>query len=202
MNKRGCLIGAGVFVAVIVIFGLITYNVISSKYNQMVVGDETVQKQWGNVETVYQRRADLIPNLVNVVKGYAEHEKETLTAVIEARSKATSVTIDPTNLNASNIQQFQQAQAGISSALSKLMVVVEKYPDLKANQNFSELQAQLEGTENRISVERRKFNEVVGSYNVVIRTFPNNFLAGFFGFEKKVYFEANKGSENAPEVKF
>lgn len=202
MNKRGCLIGAGVFVAVIIIIGLISYNVISSKYNQMVTGDEAVQKQWGNVETVYQRRADLIPNLVNVVKGYAEHEKETFTAVIEARSKATSVSIDPTKLNASNIQQFQQAQAGISSALSKLMVVVERYPDLKANKNFSELQAQLEGTENRISVERRRFNEVVGSYNVIIRTFPNNILAGFFDFEKKVYFEASKGSEDAPEVKF
>lgn len=202
MKRKGCLISVAVFTAIVLIVGLVVYSQIKGSYNNMVVGDEAVQKQWGNVETVYQRRADLIPNLVNVVKGYADHEKGTLTAVIEARSKATSVSIDPSRLNEASLQQFQQAQAGISSALSKLMVVVERYPDLKANQNFMELQAQLEGTENRISVERRKFNEVVGGYNTYIRKFPNNLIAGWFDFEKKVYFEAAVGSEKAPEVKF
>ena len=196
--KRKGLITAAIIAVIVLIIG----SQLKGSYNTMVVGDEAVQKQWGNVETVYQRRADLIPNLVNVVKGYAEHEKGTLTAVIEARSKATSVSIDPSKLNETSIQQFQQAQSGISSALSKLMVVVERYPDLKANENFRELQAQLEGTENRISVERRKFNEVVGGYNTFIRKLPNNIYAGWFGFEKKAYFEALKGAEKAPEVKF
>lgn len=164
--------------------------------------DEAVSAQWGQVENVYQRRADLIPNLVNTVKGYAQHEQETLTGVIEARSQATAVKIDPKNLTPESIQQFQQAQDGLSSALSRLMVVVERYPDLKANQNFMDLQAQLEGTENRITVERMKFNEATQQYNAYIRKFPALITAAIFGFDKKAYFEAQKGSEKAPEVKF
>ncbi len=171
-------------------------------YNSMVKLDEQVSGQWAQVENVYQRRADLIPNLVNTVKGYANFEKEVLMGVTEARAKATSVNVDPSKLTPESIQQFQQAQGQLSSALSKLLVVVEKYPDLKANQNFLELQAQLEGTENRITVERNKFNEVTQQYNTKIRTFPNNLTAAMFGFEKKGYFEAESGAEKAPEVKF
>lgn len=174
----------------------------SCGYNKMVELDEQVSSSWSQVENVYQRRADLIPNLVNTVKGYAAHEQETLEGVIEARSKATSVNIDPSNLNAQNIQQFTQAQEGLSSALSRLMVVVERYPDLKANQNFLDLQAQLEGTENRIAVERRKFNETTQKYNAYIRKFPRVIYAGWFGFDKKSYFEAQQGAEKAPEVQF
>lgn len=174
----------------------------SSRYNSLVTKEESVTAAWSQVENVYQRRADLIPNLVNTVKGYADFEKSTLTAVIEARSKATSVTIDPTKLNESNIQQFQQAQDGLSSALSRLMVVVEKYPDLKANQNFMDLQAQLEGTENRIATERRNFNQAAQDYNTQIRRFPSNIFAGLFGFDKKAYFQAETGAEKAPEVQF
>jgi len=170
--------------------------------NNMVTMDENVNEKWAQVENVYQRRADLIPNLVNTVKGYAEHEKETLTGVIEARAKATSVNITPGNLNAEGMKQFQAAQDGLSSALSRLMVSVERYPDLKANQNFMNLQAQLEGTENRITVERKKFNESSKQYNIYIKKFPNSIFAGFYGYEKKGYFEATKGSEKAPEVKF
>tara|TARA_R110002072_G_scaffold149956_2_gene298035 strand:- start:27 stop:602 length:576 start_codon:yes stop_codon:yes gene_type:complete len=174
----------------------------SCQYNTMVEKQEAVTAQWSQVENVYQRRADLIPNLVSTVKGYAAHESETLTGVIEARAKATSVNIDPSKLDASSIQKFQAAQDGLSSALSKLMVVVERYPDLKANQNFLELQSQLEGTENRIAVERKKFNETAQSYNTYIRKFPNNMIAGMFDFEKKDYFEATKGAEEAPKVEF
>ncbi len=174
----------------------------SCGYNKMVSMDEQVTSQWAQVENVYQRRADLIPNLVNTVKGYAAHEQETLEGVIEARSKATSVNIDPSKLTPENIQQFNQAQEGLSSALSKLMVVVERYPDLKANQNFLDLQAQLEGTENRITVERMKFNETTQTYNAYIRKFPQVIYSGWFGFEKKTYFEAQQGAEKAPEVKF
>ena len=174
----------------------------SCGYNKMVSMDEQVTSQWAQVQNVYQRRADLIPNLVNTVKGYAEHEKETLEGVIEARSKATSINIDPTKLTPEAIQQFNQAQDGLSSALSRLMVVVERYPDLKANQNFLDLQAQLEGTENRITVERQKFNETTQQYNAYIRKFPQIIYAGWFGFEKKSYFEAQAGAEKAPEVKF
>lgn len=173
-----------------------------SGYNRLVNLDEGVAEKWSQVENVYQRRADLIPNLVNTVKGYADFEKETLTQVIEARSKATSVKISPENLNAESLQQFQAAQDGLSSALSRLMVVVERYPDLKANQNFLELQAQLEGTENRIATERRAFNEIVRQYNAAARRFPGNIIASLFGFEKKAYFEAAAGTEKAPEVKF
>jgi LemA protein len=171
-------------------------------YNKMVNMDEQVSSQWSQVENVYQRRADLIPNLVNTVKGYAEHEQETLNGVIEARSKATSVNINPENLNPQMIEQFNQAQQGLSSALSRLMVVVERYPDLKANQNFLDLQAQLESTENRIAVERRRFNEVTQTYNAYIRKFPQVIYSGWFGFEKKNYFEAQQGAEQAPEVQF
>lgn len=174
----------------------------SCGYNKMVTMEEQVTSQWAQVENVYQRRADLIPNLVNTVKGYAAHEQETLEGVIEARSKATSVNIDPSKLTPESIQQFTQAQEGLSSALSRLMVVVERYPDLKANQNFLDLQAQLESTENRITVERMKFNESTQTFNAYIRKFPQVIYAGWFGFEKKTYFEAQQGAEKAPEVKF
>jgi LemA protein len=171
-------------------------------YNRMVEMDEAVTGQWAQVETAYQRRADLIPNLVSTVKGYADFEKETLTQVIEARAKATSININPENLDAAAIQQFQGAQDGLSSALSRLMVVVERYPDLKANQSFLDLQQQLESTENRIAVERRKFNDTTRNYNTYIRRFPKNIMASIFGFVKKGYFEAAEGSEEAPTVEF
>ena len=173
-----------------------------SAYNGLVSMDEGVQTKWADVETQYQRRADLIPNLVNTVKGYAAHESETLTAVVEARAKATSVIIDPTNMTTEQIANFQKAQDGVSSALGRLLVTVEKYPDLKANENFKELQTQLEGTENRISVARRDYNEAARKYNTTLRSFPKNILAGMFGFEKKAYFEAQEGSEQAPTVQF
>ena len=171
-------------------------------YNGLVSMDEGVQTKWADVETQYQRRADLIPNLVNTVKGYAAHESETLQAVVEARAKATSMNIDPSNMSAEQIANFQKAQDGVSSALGRLLVTVEKYPDLKANENFRELQAQLEGTENRISVARRDYNEAARKYNTTLRSFPKNILAGMFGFEKKAYFEAQEGSEQAPTVQF
>ncbi len=174
----------------------------SCGYNKMVSLDEEVSGAWSQVENVYQRRSDLIPNLVSTVKGYADFEKETLTGVIEARAKATSVSIDPSKLDETSIAKFQQAQQGLSSALSKLMVVVEKYPDLKANQNFLELQSQLEGTENRITMERQNFNNAVKTYNTYIRKFPNNLISGMFGFEKKGYFKADDGAEKAPKVEF
>jgi LemA protein len=171
-------------------------------YNKMVELEEQVTSQWAQVENVYQRRADLIPNLVNTVKGYAAHEQETLEGVIEARSKATSVNINPENLSEQSIEQFNQAQEGLTSALSRLMVVVERYPDLKANQNFLDLQAQLEGTENRIAVERRKFNQTTQAYNAYIRKFPQVIYSGWFGFDKKDYFESQQGADQAPEVEF
>lgn len=174
----------------------------SCGYNKMVEMQEQVTSQWAQVENVYQRRADLIPNLVNTVKGYASHERETLEGVIEARSKATSVNIDASKLTPETMQQFTQAQEGLSSALNKLMVVVERYPDLKANQNFLELQSQLEGTENRITVERMKFNETTQAYNAYIRKFPQVIYAGWFKFDKKAYFEAQQGAQKAPEVQF
>lgn len=171
-------------------------------YNSMVQKDETSSKAWANVENAYQRRMDLIPNLVKTVQGAADYEKETLEAVIEARSKATSIQVDPNNLTEESLAKFQAAQDQLSSALSRLMVVVERYPDLKANQNFLELQSELEGTENRIAVERNKFNETVNEYNTYIRRFPNNIVAGIFNFDKKGYFKAAAGAENAPEVEF
>jgi LemA protein len=181
---------------------MIGYFYVTGKYNGMVELDEKVIAQWANVETQYQRRSDLIPNLVSVVKGYAAHEKETLESVVNARSKATSTTIDASNLNAASIQQFQKVQGELSSALSRLLVTVEKYPDLKANQNFLELQAQLEGTENRIAVERTRFNGGVQEYNTYIRKFPNTVFAGMFGFEKKIGFAAEEGADKAPKVEF
>jgi len=196
--KKGCLIPL-----IIVVFLVIMAFVWGSKvYNGMVTMQENVTSQWGNVETQYQRRADLIPNFVNTVKGAAEFEQSTLTQVIEARAKATQVRIDPENMTPEALQQFQQAQGELSSALGRLMVVVEKYPELRATQNFRDLQVELEGTENRISVERRRFNEVAKTFNTYIRRFPQNFLAGMFGVESKPYFEAMEGAEKAPEVKF
>lgn len=182
-------------VAIVAIWGI-------TGYNGMVKADEAVSTAWSNVENQYQRRADLIPNLVNTVKGYAAHEKETLDAVISARTRATQVTVDADNLTPEKLQEFQKAQDEVGSALGRLLAITEAYPELKANQNFLELQAQLEGTENRISVERRNFNDAAKSYNTSIRTFPRNLLAGMFGFEKRPYFEAQEGAEKAPEVQF
>lgn len=189
-------------IIVIAVIALFLYSSIKGNYNKMVTMDQAVVSQWAQVENVYQRRADLIPNLVATVKGYAAHEQETLTGVIEARAKATQTTIDPTNLTAENMQAFQQAQGGLSSALSKLMVVVERYPDLKANQNFLELQAQLEGTENRITVERQKFNTSAQEYNTFINLFPKNIYANIFNFEEKAYFQAQENADQAPKVEF
>lgn len=191
-----------IIIIVIVVAIFMGYSYVKGMYNTMVVKSENVDAQWSQVENVYQRRADLIPNLVNTVKGYASHEKETLEGVIEARAKATSVNINAANMNAASMQAFQQAQDGLSGALSKLMVVVERYPELKANQSFLELQAQLEGTENRIAVERKKFNETTRSYNTYVKMFPKTMFAGMFGFGPKPYFESIKGAETAPEVKF
>ena len=174
----------------------------SCGYNTMTEKEEAVNKAWSNVENQYQRRSDLIPNLVNTVKGYAQHEQSTLTAVLEARSTATQITVNADDLTPEKLKEYQQAQGQVTSALGKLLAITEAYPDLKANENFKELQAQLEGTENRISVERRNFNEVVGSYNTYIRKFPQNIVAGIFGFEKRAYFEAEAGSEKAPKVEF
>ena len=174
----------------------------SCGYNSMVEKEEAVSTAWSNVENQYQRRADLIPNLVNTVKGYAAHEKETLESVVSARSKATQMTLSADNLTPEKLKEYQAAQGAVESALSRLLAVTENYPELKANQQFQELQAQLEGTENRISVERRNFNQTTQDYNTYIRKFPNNLFAGMFGFEKKPYFEAEAGSEKAPEVKF
>ena len=193
--KKSSVIIVLIVAAIVVVWGI-------TGYNGLVSMDEGVQTKWADVETQYQRRADLIPNLVNTVKGYAAHESETLQAVVEARAKATSVNIDPSNMSAEQIANFQKAQDGVSSALGRLLVTVEKYPDLKANENFKELQAQLEGTENRISVARRDYNEAARKYNTTLRSFPKNILAGMFGFEKKSYFEAQEGSEQAPTVQF
>ncbi len=173
-----------------------------SAYNGLVTMDENVNTEWANVETQYQRRADLIPNLVNTVKGYAAHESETLESVIAARSKATQITIDPANLTPEKLAEYQEAQGAVTSALGKLLAISESYPDLKANQNFLELQAQLEGTENRINEARRKFNNVAKEYNTAIRRFPKSILAGMFGFDKRAYFEAAEGAQNAPVVEF
>lgn len=199
--KKGCVIGLVIAGAIVlIVLGILSWG--TRVYNGMVTMQESVTSQWGNVQTAYQRRSDLIPNFVNTVKGAANFEQTTLTQVIEARAKATSVTIDPTKMTSENLQQFQQAQGQLSSALSRLMVVVEQYPQLKATQNYRDLQVTLEGTENRIAVERRKFNEVAQSYNVYIRRFPQNFIAGMYKFQAKPYFEAAEGAEKAPEVKF
>jgi LemA protein len=195
---RNTIVTIGVILIVLVIIVLTGIGA----YNGLVSREEGVKSQWAQVENVYQRRADLIPNLVETVKGYADFEKSTLEAVIEARSKATAVNINPEKLDAESLKAFQQSQDNLSSALSRLMVVVEQYPNLKANQNFLELQAQLEGTENRITVERQKFNDTARAYNTFIRKFPKNIFASMFGFEKKAYFEAAEGSDKAPQVKF
>ncbi len=170
--------------------------------NTAVSMQEGIKAQWGNVESAYQRRADLIPNLVNTVKGYAQHEKSTLEAVVKARASATQVKIDPSNITPEQLRKFQQAQQGLTGALSRLLLVVERYPDLKANKNFLELQSQLEGTENRIKVERDRFNKAVKDYNTFIRRFPNNIWASILNFKPNGYFQAEKGAEKAPEVKF
>ena len=175
---------------------------VKNGYNSMVRADENVQSAWAQVENVYQRRADLIPNLVATVKGYASHESSTLENVIAARANATRISIDPEKLTEKSIEEFNKAQGELSSAIGRLLMITENYPDLKANQNFLELRAQLEGTENRITTERMKFNEAAKSYNTMIRQFPKNILASMFNFEKKGYFEAQKGSETAPKVEF
>lgn len=188
-----------VIVAAVVVL-LVVFSV--KKYNNMVSMDESVQNAWSQVETQYQRRADLIPQLVNVVKGAADYERKTLEAVIEARSKATSIQLSADELTEENLAKFQKAQDQLSSALSNLMAIREAYPELKANENFRDLQVQLEGTENRIAVARRDFNEAVKEYNAYIRRFPANIFAGMFGFDKKAYFKSAEGAENAPEVEF
>ncbi|HEY1062668.1 MAG TPA: LemA family protein [Daejeonella sp.] len=185
---------------IVALFAVLSFS--SCGYNSMVKLDEQVTSQWAQVENVYQRRVDLIPNLVSTVKGAANFEKETLTQVIEARAKATSVNVDPTKLTPESIAQFQAAQGQLSQSLGRLLATVEAYPELKANQNFLELQAQLEGTENRITVERQKFNTVTQEYNSTIRTFPNNLTAGMFGFKAKGYFQAEAGANKAPKVEF
>jgi len=195
------------FLPLIVILAIVAFIGLSfsGQYNRLVGLQEQVDGQWGNVENVYQRRADLIPNLVETVKGYASHERETLEAVIQARAQATQVQaqLTPEALNdPQQLARFQEAQQGLSSALARLLVVVEQYPNLKADQNFRDLQAQLEGTENRIAVERRRFNEVARDYNTAVRRFPANILAGMFGFARKAYFEAAEGAQAAPKVDF
>ncbi len=189
-------------IGTLVLLGVLIYRFAVRGYNNMVTLQETVSKEWSNVETQYQRRLDLVQNLVNTVKGYADFEKSTLTQVVEARAKATQVTVDPQNLTPEKLREFQSAQSEMSSALSRLLLVVERYPDLKANQNFLELQAQLEGTENRIAVARNKFNDTAREYNTFIRRFPQNILAGWFGFNSKAYFEADKEASKAPKVEF
>ena len=195
--KRGYVV-----IIVIVAVVLVLFFWVKGMYNSMVRMDEGVSSAWAQVENVYQRRADLVPNLVATVKGYAEHESSTLEAVVNARAKATQMTVDPSGLSEAEIAQFTAAQDELGAAIGRLLVSVERYPDLKANQNFRDLQAQLEGTENRITMERQKFNEAARNYNVTIRKFPNNIFAGMFGFEKKGYFEASEGAEQAPAVSF
>jgi len=191
-----------IIIGIILVVVFILYRFFAGTYNTMVKLGEAIPHEWAQVETQYQRRADLIPNLVNTVKGYANFEQETLTRVIEARASATQVKIDPSNITPEDLQRFQAAQNNVSSALSRLLVVAENYPDLKANQNFLDLQAQLEGTENRIAVARNRFNDVVRPYNEYIKSFPAVTLAGMYGFTPKGYFEAAAGSEVAPTVDF
>ena len=188
-----------IIVAAVVVI-LVAWGV--SVYNGLVVKDEACSKQWSKVESQYQRRMDLIPNLVNTVKGYASHEEATLLNVIEARNQASQVKIDAENMTQEQLNNFQQSQENLSSAIRGLNIVVEKYPDLKANQNFLELQSQLEGTENRIAVERQRYADVVNEFNTSVRRFPNSIFASMFGFDKKPYFESQTGAENAPKVEF
>ena len=196
MNKKVIILIA----VAVVLLGSFVW--VKNVYNGLVTSDENTQSAWSQVENVYQRRADLIPNLVATVKGYAAHESETLENVVAARAKATQVTIDPSSLSAEEVAEYNEAQGELGNALGRLLLIQENYPDLKANQNFRDLQAQLEGTENRIATERMKFNQAVKDYNTSIRRFPNNIIASMFGFEKKGYFEANSGAENAPKVEF
>ena len=195
--KKGCIA-----LIVLGVIALALFGWVKNSYNGLVSQQENVEKAWGNVENQYQRRADLIPNLVETVKGYAKHEQETLEGVIEARANATKVTIDPTNMTPEDLQKYQAAQGEVGSALSRLIAVAENYPDLKANQNFLDLQSQLEGTENRIAVERNKFNEVAREYNTKRRTFPTNIIASIFNFGDKPYFQAQEGADKAPKVDF
>lgn len=190
----------GLIITIVVIV-LVAFWGISS-YNGLVSMDENVSNQWANVETQYQRRSDLIPNLVNTVKGYAKHESETLESVMQARSQATQVKIDPSNCTPQQLAAYQKAQGDVTTALGKLLAITENYPDLKANQNFLELQSQLEGTENRINVARKDFNDTAKKYNTSLRRFPRNIIASMFGFEKRNYFEAEAGAEKAPKVEF
>ena len=196
--KKGCLIAV---IAVVVVAVLVGVWAMGSR-NSFVTKEEGVASAWAQVENVYQRRADLIPNLVETVKGYATHEQSTLEGVVSARARATQVTIDPDKIDAESLRRFQEAQGELGAALSRLLAVTENYPDLKANENFMQLQAQLEGTENRIAVARKDFNAAAQRYNVAVRRFPSNLIAGLFGFEKKPYFEASEGADKAPEVQF
>ena len=195
--KKGLI---AVIVIIVVVLGIFAWT--KGSYNSMVSEDESVQRAWSQVENVYQRRADLIPNLVATVKGYAAHESQTLENVVNARAKATQMTVDADNLTPQTLAAFQEAQGELGAALGRLLMIQENYPDLKANQNFLELQSQLEGTENRITVERQKYNEAARAYSTLIRQFPKNLLAGMFGFEKKPYFQAEEGAQNAPKVEF
>ena len=195
MKKNKGLIITIVVIALVAIWGI-------SSYNGLVSMDENVSNQWANVETQYQRRSDLIPNLVNTVKGYAKHESETLESVMAARSQATQGKIDPSNCTPQQLAAYQKAQGDVTTALGKLLAITENYPDLKANQNFLELQSQLEGTENRINVARKDFNDTAKKYNTSLRRFPRNIIASMFGFEKRNYFEAEAGAEKAPKVEF
>ena len=195
MKKNKGLIITIVVIVLVAIWGI-------SSYNGLVSMDENVSNQWANVETQYQRRSDLIPNLVNTVKGYAKHESETLESVMAARSQATQVKLDPSNCTPQQLAAYQKAQGDVTTALGKLLAITENYPDLKANQNFLELQSQLEGTENRINVARKDFNDTAKKYNTSLRRFPRNIIASMFGFEKRNYFEAEAGAEKAPKVEF
>ena len=201
MKNKGCLIAIAALVLVVVLSGLW----LAGRYNKMVElrsGENGYEKVWADVQAQYQRRSDLIPNLVATVKGYADFEQKTLTDVVEARAKATQITVDPSQLTPAALEQFQSAQGELSQALGRLMVVAERYPDLKANQNFLELQSQLEGTENRISVARQRFNQAASAYNAYILKFPSNLIAGMFGFDRATLFQADESAQAVPKVEF